>query len=70
MEINSGVRTVHYYDLDEDLLDELDQVENESLPQGQTFVVQDGHVLGIENNLWDLFEQVNETESYLVILFE
>ena len=51
--------TIDFSDLSEQLQVELEAKKNDTLPQGQTFFLEDGKVLAVENNLIDLFNSQN-----------
>ena len=55
------------YDLTESQLDQIDALTNDTLPQGQFFVLEgNGDVIAIDNNLRDLWVAQGGDESQIV----
>jgi hypothetical protein len=49
------MQKIYYADLDESLVNKIEELANPTLPQGQSFFLQDGDVVAIEKSLYPLF---------------
>ncbi len=54
------IQEIEYADLSEELMSSVDELTNDTLPQGQSFFLEEGKVVAIENNLRPLFEAQNQ----------
>jgi len=71
------MQKIYYVDLDESLVNKIEELANPTLPQGQSFFLQDGDVVAIEKSLCHLFLAQNakaveagDIQEIVFIVFE